>query len=639
MNKTLLLVLIVAFFSFAHNFSLAQNNAEVLEDTLEQSDTKSISSDDDNNHGSHSETQTREGSLDDVTSDTQQSKEEESLGDKIESVFAPIVEVMQEVFFWDPLSFLGLYDPIVYDEHGKVVIDNIFSGTVNANANSHEIEGNGTNFLELSEGDNIVLGGNLYEIEKILNDKSLTLKSPVLSSVEHENFGFAKKTVVPIILLWLVFAAVFFTIRLGFINLRGMRHALDLLRGKYENPDDKGEVSPFQALATALSGTVGLGNIAGVAIAVSVGGPGATFWMIAMGMLGMALKFAECMLGVKYRVITDGVVNGGPMYYISKGLENRNFPLTGKAMAVVFSILAVITSFGGGNMFQANQAFAQLANKFPQMEDYGVVFGIGLALLIGVVILGGIKSIAKVTEKIVPFMAGFYMLVSFVIILAHYDNIWSSFILIFEQAFNADSMKGGFIGVMVVGFQRAAFSNEAGVGSAPIAHSAVKTEEPVSEGVVALLEPFIDTVIICTTTALVIIITGRHEVVGLEGVELTSSAFESVFPWFSYALIIVIFLFAFSTAISWSYYGLKAWTYLFGTGVVSESIYKSIFLIFIVIGSSSSIKYVLAFSDIVQLLMSVPNIIGLLILSNEINRDKISYFLRVKSGEIKRFKK
>ena len=330
---------------------------------------------------------------------------------------------------------------------------------------------------------------------------------------------------------------------MNFINIRGFKHAIELVRGKFDDPKDHGEVSHFQALATALSATVGLGNIAGVAVAITVGGPGATFWMIVAGLLGMSSKFVECTLGVKYRVVNEnGEVSGGPMYYLKNGLAKYGLGNLGKVLAVIFAILCIGGSFGGGNMFQANQAYAQLSGQFPMLQGNGPMFGFLLAILVGTVIIGGIKSIAKVTEKIVPFMAGLYVLAASIIIVVNFGQIGTAFAMIIEGAFAPSAAFGGFIGVLIQGFRRAAFSNEAGVGSASIAHSAAKTNQPVSEGVVSLLEPLIDTVIICTMTALVIIITGFSGVQGVEGAQLTSQAFGSVISWFPYVLVIAIFL-------------------------------------------------------------------------------------------------
>ncbi len=434
---------------------------------------------------------------------------------------------------------------------------------------------------------------------------------------------------IPFIVVWLVVGALFLTVYMRFINIRGFRHAIGLVSGKHDDPNTSGEVSHFQALATALSATVGLGNIAGVAVAISLGGPGATFWMIIAGMLGMSSKFVECTLGVKYRTIKEnGEVSGGPMYYLSQGLSKRNLPKLGLFLGGFYAVLCVFGSFGGGNMFQANQAFAQFTEQFPSMIGTGPWFGLVLAILVGIVIIGGIKSIAKVTEKIVPFMAVLYVVTALIIIFTNSSEIGSAFGLIFDGAFSADAAKGGFIGVLIVGFQRAAFSNEAGIGSASIAHSAVKTDKPVTEGFVSLLEPFVDTIVICTMTALVIIITGYSDnPYGMGGAPLTSAAFQSVFSWFPWLLMIAIFLFAFSTMVSWSYYGLKAWTYLFGENKAADITYKAIFLIFIIVGASINLSSVINFSDMMILAMSLPNMIGMMILVPEVRKD-VSHYLK-----------
>lgn len=449
---------------------------------------------------------------------------------------------------------------------------------------------------------------------------------------------------VPMVVLWLVFGSIFFTIKMGFINFKGFKHAIELVRGKYDDPNDEGEVSHFQALVTALSGTVGLGNIAGVAVAVATGGAGATFWMILAGLIGMSAKFVECTLGVKYRNVNkNGEVSGGPMYYLSKGLEKRNLGGLGKMLAITFAILCIGASFGGGNMFQANQAFDQAKNidfLSTYLDGNGVFFGVFMAILVGVVIIGGIKSIAKVTDKIVPLMVGIYVLSALTIILLNITHIGEAFGAIFGGAFSLKAGFGGFLGVLVVGFQRAAFSNEAGVGSASIAHSAAKTDEPVSEGTVALLEPFIDTVVVCTMTALVLIFTGfAEDTQGFTGASLTSKAFEaSLGGWSTYVLAISAILFAFSTMISWSYYGLKAWTYVCGDTRTMAVIYKVLFCAFVVLGSSMTLGAVMDFSDMMVLGMAFPNILGLLIMSGEVKAEMLDYFARVKSGAIQKFK-
>ncbi len=458
----------------------------------------------------------------------------------------------------------------------------------------------------------------------------------------------------PWIVMWLVIGATVFTFYFAFVQFRYFGHAISLVKGDYSNPDDAGEVSHFQALATALSGTVGLGNIAGVAVAVGIGGPGATFWMILAGLLGMASKFTECTLGVKYRnEYPDGTVSGGPMYYISKGFDELGLP-GGKILAVLFSIFCILGALGGGNMFQANQAHAQITQitgDFP-----GWITGLVFATVVFAVIVGGIKSIAKVTEKVVPFMGILYVTAAAIVLLVNYDQIGWAFGQIFAGAFTGLGVAGGFVGALIQGFKRAAFSNEAGVGSAAIAHSAVKTKEPITEGFVSLLEPLIDTVVICTMTALVITISGQliwdaelgtyilneagtaiATVDGNSGVALTSAAFGSAISWFPYVLAIAVILFAFSTMISWSYYGLKAWTYLFGEGKTSELIFKIIFCVFIVIGAAASLGPVIDFSDAAIFAMAVVNIFCLYFLMKVVRAELISYTTRLKAGEIKKF--
>ncbi len=450
------------------------------------------------------------------------------------------------------------------------------------------------------------------------------------------------KDPIPFIVVWLIFAAAFFTLFFRFINIRGIRHGMELVRGKFYDPSAPGEVTHFQALATALSGTVGLGNIAGVAVAVSIGGPGATFWMILAGFLGMSSKFVECTLGVKYRNINaDGTISGGPMYYLSKGLAERGpgLAMLGKVLAVMFAILCIGGSMGGGNIFQANQSFTQLVNitggDSSWLADKGWLYGLIVAFLVGMVIIGGIKGIARVTSKIVPFMGVTYVIAGLAIILVNISAVPAAFSSIVSGAFSPEGVAGGFVGVLIQGFRRAAFSNEAGVGSAAIAHSAVKTREPVTEGLVALYEPFVDTVVVCTITALVIIITGSYDPSGsIGGVELTSSAFGSAISWFPWVLTLAVLLFAFSTMISWSYYGLKAWTYLFGESKLTDLTYKAIFLVFIIIGSTMQLGAVVDFSDAMILAMAFPNIIGLYFLLPVVKRELNSYWSRYKSGQL-----
>lgn len=369
----------------------------------------------------------------------------------------------------------------------------------------------------------------------------------------------------PFIVLWLFVAAVFFTFRMGFINLRGLKHAIQIVQGKFDDPDDHGEVSHFQALATAVSGTVGLGNIAGVAIAIQLGGPGAMFWLTLAGFCGMVSKFVECTLSVKYRRIKpDGTILGGPMYYLNQGLAARGLRPLGQGLAVLFSLLCLGGSLGGANMFQSNQAYAAISGLIPGLPAW--LFGLVLASLAAFVIIGGIRRIGAVAEKLVPAMATIYFVACLVVILTNLPQVPGAIGIIIREAFAPTAVTGGLVGVMVQGIRRSSFSNEAGVGSAAIAHSAARTDEPVREGLVSLLEPLIDTIIICNMTAIAIVLTGAYENVGeeLSGVQMTASAFSSVMGWFPVILSIAVCLFAFSTIISWSYYGIQAWTYLFG---------------------------------------------------------------------------
>ncbi len=492
------------------------------------------------------------------------------------------------------------------------------------------------------------------EEDLTLSEKINAAFEPVVEFMEKIFFwdpfaalGFDLEADIPFIVLWVVLAGIFFTLWMKFINVRAFGHSWYLIRGKYNKPGERGEVSHFQALTTALSATVGLGNISGVAIAITVGGPGATFWMILAGFFGMSLKFTECTLGVKYRKIDDrGNVSGGPMYYLVEGLKRKNLGGVGRVLAALFAVL-VVASAMGGNMFQANQAFAQFLVIVPGLERHGAVFGLFFSVLVGLVIVGGIKSIGRVTGKIVPFMAGLYLGTALIIIIMNIGEIGSVFKLIVTSAFDAPAIKGGFIGVLITGFRRGAFSNEAGLGSSAIAHAPAKTEEPVNEGIVALMEPFIDTIIICTMTSLVLIFTGFHQnPEGLEGTQLTSAAFGSVFHWFPYLLVLAILLFAFSTMISWSYYGIKGFNFLLGKRfeklpgrkAVVIRIFTIILMVCVVIGASSTLTAVITFIDMVMIALAIPNVIGLVILGPEIKRDLKSYMQRFRAGEIKRYK-
>ncbi len=441
----------------------------------------------------------------------------------------------------------------------------------------------------------------------------------------------------PIVVLWLICGATFLTFRMGFINLRGFKHAINCVRGKYSNPNDVGEVSHFQALSAALSATVGLGNIAGVAIAVSIGGPGATFWMILAGLLGMSSKFTECTLGQKYREVrSDGHVMGGAMYYLSKGLGELGLARTGRVLAVIFAVLCIGGSLGGGNTFQVSQSMGAVQESMPFLVAYPWVYGLVLSLLVGVVIIGGIRRIADVADKIVPSMVSIYVLAALWILFQNTDQIPTAFSAIFNGAFSNSALYGGIVGVLVQGFRRAAFSNEAGAGSAAIAHSAARTPYPVREGIVALLEPFIDTVVVCTMTALVIVITGAYSnpdnaglIAANNGAALTSRAFGQHISWFPYILGICVLLFAFSTMISWSYYGERCWTYLVGDG--KSRIFQFIFVIFTFLGSVISATNILNFGDLMILGMAFPNLAGVLLLSGKVRRDLDDYWAKYKA--------
>ena len=468
-------------------------------------------------------------------------------------------------------------------------------------------------------------------IDHIINEKFEPI-SDFISNIIFYSIQYGEAQI-KLIVVWLFLAALFFSFYLKFVNIWGFKHSIELISGKFKNRFNKakGEVSHFQALTAALSGTVGLGNIAGVAVAVSLGGPGATLWMIFAGFLAMAAKFVECSLGLKYRTFnSDGTVSGGPMYYLSSGLGNIGYKKLGKFLAAFFAISAVFGSFGGGNMFQANQSFKQLitatGGETSIFYGYGWLFGLFLAVIVGIVIIGGIKGIARVTEKVVPLMGGIYSLAALVIIFVNYDMLPSAIESIFATAFTPEAGMGGVLGVLIVGFQRATFSNEAGIGSAPIAYSAVKSNDHMSVGFVSLFEPFFDTVIICTMTALVIIISGAYDPSStISGVELTSEAFKKDISWFPYILSLAVILFAFSTIITWSYYGMKAWTYLVGNNVFAENFYKVIFCIFIVIGAASELDSVIHFSDAMIFAMAFPNVIGMYFLASELKNDLNKY--------------
>jgi alanine or glycine:cation symporter, AGCS family len=467
-----------------------------------------------------------------------------------------------------------------------------------------------------------------------------------LSAVLFFDFGTKERfgVSVPFVVVWLLFAGIFLTIRMGFINVRLFRHSIDLIRGRYDRKEDRGDVSHFQALASALSGTVGLGNIAGVSIAIGTGGPGATFWLIFFGLIGMTTKFAECTLAVMYRTNDEkGNILGGPMVYLRKGLEAKGLGGLGKVLAFAFAILCIGGSFGGGNSYQVAQSLNafQAEPAFEFLKTAPWIYGLLMVLAVGVVIIGGIKSIGNFAGIVVPFMCGAYLIMCLTIIGSNYQQIPTAALEIVQGAFAPSALYGGFFGVLVIGAKRACFSNEAGAGSAAIAHSAAKTQEPVGEGIVALLEPFIDTVVVCTLTGLMIVITGIYKLPEVQqmaaanqGSMITLQAVtqNASLAWFKYVLYVAIFFFAYSTCVSWSYYGERCFVWLFGQK--SSLIYKFLFLGFTLLGSIVKPVNILEFSDMMILTMAIPNLLGVFILSNEIYKQLQIYIGKLKSGEI-----
>jgi len=495
--------------------------------------------------------------------------ETQSAQESMNALFIPVVDAFGKILFFDPFATFNLYDNRVYNSQGDLLT--------------------------------------------------------------HPN-GDPIRTEIWLVVLLLIGSAIYFTFYFRFIQVRAFRHAWKVTFGQFTKKSEPGEVTPFQALSAALSGTLGLGNISLVAVAIAVGGPGATFWIIVAGLVGMSTKFVECTLGVKYRKIDEtGEVSGGPMYYLSKGLTKRGWQRTGKILAITFAIMCVGGTLGGGNMVQANQAFDMIKTVLPGSSAYALWIGIAFAVAVGAVIVGGIKSIANVTDKLIPALVVIYTGFALTIIAMNIQFLGEACSLIWNGAFSPDGMKGGFLGVMMLGFRRAAFSNEAGIGSASIAHSTSKTSHPVSEGMVSLLEPFIDTVVVCTMTALVLVFTGfATDTQGLNGSALTAAAFRSVFPWSDWIMLVCIVLFAFATMISWSYYGMKSWAFLFGEKWWIKQSFNFLFLFCTVLGTVSSFGAVLDFSDMMILGMAFPNLIGLWILKDEVMRDLKVYWKEVK---------
>lgn len=457
-------------------------------------------------------------------------------------------------------------------------------------------------------------------------------------------FGAIDGVTFPFVVAWLIAGGVYLTVKMGFVNLRMFKHSFNIVRGKYHTKEDKGLISPFQSLATALSATVGIGNIAAVPIAISLGGAGAAFWMIMAGFLGMTLKFTEVTLSVKYRdFLPNGTIMGGGMEYLSRGLAEKGWGKLGKYLAMIFAFFMVLGAIGAGNTFQISQSLTIVQGQVSFFEHYPYVFGILMAFITGLVIIGGIRRIAHVAEAIVPFMVIFYLIMVFWVLGTYFTAIPATFELIFREAFTPTAVAGGMFGAMAQGFQRAVFSNEAGLGSAGIAHAPARVKYPIRQGMVSLYEPFIDTVVVCTMTALVVILTGVYSggtpelqaiIEAKQGAALTSAAFGSVVSWFPTILGFAIFMFAFSTMISWSYYGERAWVYLFG--IKSSIIFKLIFLAFIVIATIVDTGTMVDFSSTLFLALALPNIFGLLIMSGDVRAMLTEYLAKLKSGELDR---
>lgn len=484
---------------------------------------------------------------------------------------------------------------------------------------------------DIQVGSTVLNAGNEAEVSALDGDDATLLATA--RTTTSEVLANPGDLSVPLVVAWLVLGAVFLTFRMALINLRGFGHAILVTAGKYDGEHDEGEISHFSALSSALSATVGLGNIAGVAIAVAVGGPGAIPWMVIAGFLGMSSKFTECTLGQVYRQTdSKGQVLGGPMMYLDRGLAEKGLGPLGKGLAVVFAVMCIGGSLGGGNMFQANQSYAAVAEVVPLLADYDWAYGLMLVVLVATVIIGGIKRIGAAAGFIVPVMCGVYVLAALYILVVHASDVPAAFGTMFAGAFSLEAGIGGALGALIQGFRRAAFSNEAGVGSASIAHSAAATSEPVREGIVALLEPFIDTIVVCTMTGLVVVITGAYQQDTGDGVLMTSAAFGSVIDWFPLLLTFAVVMFAFSTMISWSYYGERCATWLFGEWASLP--YKVLFLVCTFLGTVFNLGTVLDFSDLMILGMAFPNILGLFLLSGDVKKRLDDYWGRLKSGEM-----
>ena len=441
-------------------------------------------------------------------------------------------------------------------------------------------------------------------------------------------------TDVPVIIFWILFAGIFFTVYLRGIAIWGFKHAFDILRKPTEKNDENGEVSSFQALATALSGTIGLGSIAGVAIAISLGGPGAAFWIFVGSIFGMSLKFVEASLAVKYRRFNlDGSISGGPMHYMAHGLTRKKMRWLGQPLSVIFAVLCICGGITGGNMIQINQATQQIINITGAENSiffgHSWIIGLTVAIIVGLIVVGGIKGISKVTEKVVPFMCLLYIISGIIVICANFLSIPHAIAIIVKQAFFPEAVAGGIFGTIIMGLRRSVQCNEAGTGSAPIAYATVKTKEPVSQGFVSLIEPFL-TGLLCLLTAFVITITNNYHVEagGISGIQMTSTAFSSVISFFPYILAVVVVLFGLSTLVSWAYYGQKAWNFMFGEGHKRTLIFQLMYCCFIIIGSVMNLRSVINITDAMMISMSVPNIITMYLLAPEIKKDLQDYARR-----------
>lgn len=471
-------------------------------------------------------------------------------------------------------------------------------------------------------------------------DEAVRPVSEIAQAVVFVNVPLGGGAQAPLVLFWLMAAAIFFTFYLRFVSFTHFGYAFRrLLAGESTGAggDQSQRISSFQALATSLAAAVGLGTVGGVAVAISIGGPGATVWMIVMGLFGMASKFAECALGVKYRIRNaDGSLSGGPMYYLRDGFARRGWPRTGAFLAAFFAVCCIGGAIGGGNMFQANQTFQIMEHVTGGAEGplsgSGWIFGLGLAVLTGVVLFGGIKSIARVSEKLVPFMAIVYMLAGCAVVLVNIERLPGALMEIFNGAFGLDAAVGGLAGTIIAGLQRAAFSNEAGFGSSAIAHATARSDDHMDQGFIAMIGPFIDTVVMCTMTALVIVVSGVHKTsAGMEGVELASQAFETVMPWFSYVLAVAVFFFAYATMIGWSYFGLKSATYLFGERRWVFVGYNLVFCAAVIVGSAANLEHIIHLSDALSFAMVFPNVIGLFVLARELRRDFDGYIKTIEN--------